>query len=143
MVPEPEQSADCQKEDDTIEEFGGIFGPYTGGCYESDRDAKIKHIVAINEAHHSGMCTADIEAKRTFAGELLNLTLGSGEVNSAKNNLDAFDWLPETNRRWLARRVVEVKLKYAMTVDGDKASALEKVLSGCDSTELARPPCLE
>ena len=49
---------------------------------------QIEHIVAINEAHHSGMCTADIETKRTFAGDLLNLTLASPEVNGAKA-----DWL--------------------------------------------------
>ena len=131
------------KEDDIIEELGGIFGPYTGRCYESDRDTTIEHMVAINEAHYSGMCTEDIETKRTFAGDLLNLTLASGEVNSAKSNLDAFDWLPEMNRCWFARRVVEVKLKYGMTVDREEASALEKVLSGCDSTELVTPACAE
>ncbi len=129
------------KEDDIIEELGGIFGPYTGRCYESDRDTTIEHMVAINEAHYSGMCTEDIETKRTFAGDLLNLTLASGEVNSAKSNLDAFDWLPEMNRCWFALRVVEVKHKYGMTVDREEASALEKVLSGCDSTELVRPSC--
>ena len=37
------------------------------------------------------MCTADIETKRTFADDLLNLTLAAGDINSAKSNLDAFD----------------------------------------------------
>ena len=57
------------------------------------------------------MCTAGIETKRTFAGDLLNLTLAAGDINSAKSNLDAFDWLPEQNQCWFARRVVDVKLK--------------------------------
>ena len=65
----------------------------------------------ILTAHTSGMCTADLETKRTFAGDLLNLTLAAGDINSAKSNLDAFDWLPEKNQCWFAQRVVDVKLK--------------------------------
>ena len=129
------------KEDDIIEELGAIYGPYSGRCFESDRDTTIEHIVAIHEAHTSGMCTADIETKRTFAGDLLNLTLASPEVNGAKSNLDAFDWLPDKNQCWFAQRVVDVKLKYGMTVDKDEANALEGVLSGCESTELVKDAC--
>ena len=131
------------KEDDIIEELGAIYGPYTGKCYESDRDTTIEHIVAINEAHTSGMCAADTETKRTFAGDLLNLTLASAEVNSAKSNLDAFDWLPEKNRCWFAQRVVDVKLKYGMTVDRDEADALENILSECGSTALVKGACAQ
>ena len=131
------------KEDDIIEELGAIYGPYTGRCFESDRDTQIEHIVAINEGHHSGMCTADIETKRTFAGELLNLTLAAPEVNGAKSNLDAFDWLPEMNQCWFAQRVVDVKLKYGMSVDQDEAGALEGVLSGCESTSLIKASCAD
>ena len=131
------------KEDDIIEELGAIYGPYTGRCFESDRDTQIEHIVAINEAHHSGMCTADIETKRTFAGDLLNFTLASPEVNGAKSNLDAFDWLPEKNQCWFAQRVVDVKLKYGMTVDKDEADALEGILAGCESTALIKEECAQ
>ena len=131
------------KEDDIIEELGAIYGPYTGRCFESDRDTTIEHIVAIHEAHTSGMCTADLETKRTFAGDLLNLTLAAGDINSAKSNLDAFDWLPEKNQCWFAQRVVDVKLKYGMTVDRDEAGALERVLSGCESTALIKEACAQ
>ena len=75
------------------------------------------------------------------AGDLLNLTLTAGDINSAKSNLDAFDWLPEKNQCWFARRVVDVKLKYGMTVDRDEADALEGVLSGCESTALIKEAC--
>ena len=129
------------KEDDIIEQLGGIYGPYTGQCYNSNRETTIEHIVAINEAHYSGLCSADSETKQTFAGDLLNLTLASSEVNSTKGSRDAFDWLPEQNECWFARRVLDVKLKYAMTVDRDEATALEQVLAGCDNTELARSVC--
>ena len=131
------------KEDDIIRELGVIYGPYTGKCYESDRDTTNKHIIAIHEAHTSGLCTADTETKRTFAGDLLNLTLASAEVNGAKSNLDAFDWLPEKNRCWFAQRVVNVKLKYGMTVDRDEADALEDILSECTSTALIKEACAQ
>ena len=128
-------------EDDIIEELGAIYGPYTGRCFESDRDTTIEHIVAIHEAHHSGLCTADTETKRTFAGDLLNLTLAAGDVNSAKSNLDAFDWLPEKNQCWFAQRVLDVKRKYGMTVDRDEAGALEGILAGCENTALVKEAC--
>ena len=131
------------KEDDIIEELGAIYGPYTDRCFESDRDTQIEHIVAINEAHHSGMCTADIETKRVFAGDLLNLTLAAPKINGAKSNLDAFDWLPEKNQCWFAQRVVDVKLKHGMTVDRDEAGALEGVLATCDSTRLVKVSCAD
>ena len=51
------------KEDDIIEELGAIYSPYTGVCYDSDRDTEIEHMVAISEAHDSGMCFADRETK--------------------------------------------------------------------------------
>lgn len=129
------------KEDDIIEELGAIFDPYTGICYDSDSETTIDHMVALYQAHHSGMCFADADTKRTFGGDILNLTLASGEVNGRKGALDAFDWMPEMNQCWFAQRVVDVRLKYGMTVDKAEAEALELVLAGCESTEIAKPDC--
>ena len=131
------------KEDDIIEELGAIFDPYTGICYASDSETTIDHMVALHQAHHSGMCFADTETKRTFGGDILNLTLASGEVNGTKGALDAFDWMPEMNKCWFARRVVDVRLKYGMTVDKAEAEALELVLAGCQSTEIVKPDCAD
>ncbi len=118
-----------------------MFDPYTGICYDSETETDIEHIVALQEAHYSGMCFADTETKRTFAGDLLNLTLAAPEVNREKSSLDAFDWMPETNRCWFARRVLDVKLKYGMTEDRDESEALEFVLAGCESTDIVKPEC--
>ena len=131
------------KEDDIVDELGGIFGPYTGTCYESTDDTTIEHMAALHEAHFSGMCFADTETKRTFAGDILNLTLASAEVNTAKGSLDAFDWMPEMNRCWFAKRILDVKLKYGMTVDREEAEALELVLASCETTEIVRPACAD
>ena len=86
---------------------------------------------------------ADTETKHTFGGDILNLTLASGEVNSGKGALDAFDWMPEMNKCWFAQRILDVRLKYAMTVDKSEAEALELVLAGCESTELVKPACAD
>ena len=129
------------KEDDIIDDLGAIFGPYTGTCYESANETTIDHIVALHQAHHSGMCLADSEAKRAFGSDLANLTLASDTVNTAKGAQDAYDWMPATNGCWFARRVLDVKRKYAMTVDREEAEALELVLAACESTEIVKPDC--
>ena len=129
------------KEDDIVVALGGIFSPYTNGCFASTRETDIEHIVALHEAHTSGMCRQDEEGKRRFAGDLLNLTLADPATNRQKSNLDALDWLPDNNRCWFANRVVEVKLKWGLSVDRDEASALEAILRDCESTMIEPPSC--
>ena len=43
-------------EDDIIEELGGIYSPYTGRCFSGRWETDIEHIVALSEAHDSGLC---------------------------------------------------------------------------------------
>ena len=45
-----------------------IYGPYTRRTFASRRQTDIEHIVAVSEAHDSGLCAAS-------ASDLLNLTL--------------------------------------------------------------------
>ena len=137
-----------------IAEMGGrIYGPYTGRYFSSRRKTDIEHIVARSEAHDSGLCRADSVTKRDFARDLLNLTLAAPEVNrcgrNGKCHYDAAESLPPLNRCWFARRVLDVRRKYRLTVDRRQAAALEQVFSNCDSTNMvfaregaprARPP---
>lgn len=131
------------REDDIVGELGAIYSPYTNECFGSTDETEIEHIVAINEAHTSGLCDADTETKRRFAGDLLNLTLASSETNREKHNLDALDWSPTYNQCWFAERVRAVKLKYGMTVDVGEASALESILRDCQDVDLDPPPCAD
>lgn len=126
-----------------VEAMGGrIYGPYTGTCFSSIREADIEHIVARSEAHDSGLCSADAETKRNFARDLLNLTLASPSVNRhQKSDKDAAEWLPEMNSCWFAERVVQVRLKYGLTIDRSEADALERVLSACESTAMVFTEC--
>ena len=119
---------------------GQVYGPYTGRHFRSMRETDIEHIVAVSEAHDSGLCAAGQDTRRRFASDLLNLTLAAPEVNrcggAGKCAHDPAEWMPPMNRCWFAARVVDVKRKYRLTVDRREAGALHRVLSACDSTAL-------
>ena len=121
-----------------VASMGGIiYGPYTGKWFDSTSDTDIEHIVARSEAHDSGLCASDAATRRQFASDLINLTLASPEVNrSQKSGKDAAEWLPDLNRCWFARRVIEVRYQYDLTIDERERDVLESILSACTSTEL-------
>ena len=124
----------------TAAQGGKLYGPYTGRFFRSTRDTDIEHIVAVSEAHDSGLCATGLTVHRRFASDLLNLTLAAPQVNrcggGGKCAYDATQWLSPMNRCWFAARVVAVKRKYHLTVDRHEAAALERVLSGCDAMDM-------
>ena len=110
---------------------GTIFSPYTRRVFLRDEDVDVEHIVAKKQAHVSGLCKADGRTRLAFASDLLNLTLAASGVNQSKVECDAATWIPPENRCWFARRVVEVRRKYELTVDRPEADALDTILSDC------------
>ena len=130
-------------EDEIVAEMGEIYEPYSGRCFTSTSDTTIEHVVAVSEAHDSGLCSAGAATKKDFSRDLLNLTLASPHLNSVKGNRDAAEWLPEENRCWFADRVLQVRLKYDLTIDQAEADTLELVLARCESTELVVRDCSE
>ena len=70
-------------EREIVRALGRVYGPYTGRCFASTRDTDIKHVVAISEAHDSGLCAADRATRRRFAQDLQNLTLASHESTAS------------------------------------------------------------
>ena len=128
-----------------IEELGGIYSPYTGRCFSGRRETDIEHIVALSEAHDSGLCEPVpniMQLRRTFAADPLNLTLASPELNRGrKRHYDGAEWMPPTNRCWFAQRIVEVRRKYGLTIDRREAEALERILSACSSVEMEFIDC--
>ena len=126
-------------EAELVKELGGVYAPYTGRCLRDPGETDVEHIVALSEAHDSGMCGLPQGDKARFAGDLLNLTLASPEVNrEEKRHYDAAEWVPDKNRCWFAARVVAVRKKYGLTIDEAEAQALEAVLGACESTDLVR-----
>ena len=75
--------------------------------------------------------------KKRFASDLLNLTLASPSVNRhQKVANDAAEWLPDLNRCWYVARTIQVRQEYGLTIDRSEADAVDRVLAGCDSTEM-------
>ena len=129
-------------EAEIVEGIGEIYGPYTGRCFSSTRETDIEHIVATSEAHDSGLCAADLDTRRRFATDLLNLTLAAPDVNRGqKSGKDAAEWLPQQNACWFAGRIVEVRRKYNLSINRAEAEALERVLANCASTEMVVRSC--
>ncbi len=118
------------------EQLGGLYGPYTGSCFASLYETHIEHIVAVSEAHDSGLCAASPAVRRQFASDLRNLTLASPAVNRGKSGKDGAQWQPPRNRCWFAARVIDVRSAYGLTIDAREKAALSSILSQCDSTAL-------
>ena len=127
---------------DIIEALGSVYGPYTGECFSDRRETDIEHIVAVSEAHDSGLCAASPATKNAFARDLLNLTLASPRVNrTLKSAKDVAEWTPDKNECWFAQRTIDVRRKYSLTIDRRESEAVAALLSRCQSTDLVVVPC--
>ena len=124
-----------------VEAQGGIYGPYTGTWFESIKETDIEHIVARSEAHDSGLCAAGPATWSEFASDLLNLTLASPSVNRhQKSDNDVAEWLPDLNQCWYVDRTVQVRREYGLTIDRAEADAVDRILAGCESTDMVVLP---
>ena len=116
----------------TMKENGQVYTPYS--CISFDitpsgtAATDIEHIVALAEAHDSGI---DDDRRRGIASDLDNLTIADPTVNrSQKGARDAAEWMPTRHGAWFADRVIRVKLEYGLTVDTAERDALEALLAG-------------
>lgn len=125
-----------------IASMSRVYGPYTGRCFGGNRETDIEHMVAISEAHDSGLCAAPASAKVAFASDLLNLTLAHADLNRyRKRSKDVAEWTPPLNACWMVTATLEVRRKYGLTIDRAEADAAERVLAKCDSTEMVYVQC--
>ena len=114
--------------------------PYTCTVIGGDLTrVDVEHIVALAEAHDSGLSPAQMLA---FSGDPLNLTVAAPRENRVvKSDKDAAGYLPPRNRCWFAGRVLAVKARWGLAVDAAEASALAGALAGCDTSTMTRPSC--
>ncbi|MDE0142990.1 MAG: SH3 domain-containing protein [Caldilineaceae bacterium] len=111
---------------------GRIFSPYSGETFANAGETDIEHIVAVSEAHDSGLCAASAATKRAFASDLDNLTLASPQLNRyEKVAKDLAEWLPEKNRCWYVAKVLAVKKKYGLSMDVREATVALNMMSWC------------
>ena len=121
-------------------ELGMDRTPYTCTAIGGNlRSVDVEHIVALAEAHDSGLAPAQMLA---FSGDPLNLTVAMPRENRiAKSAKDAAGYIPPRNRCWFAGRVLNVKSRWGLTVDPVEAVALIGALAGCDTSTIQRPSC--
>ena len=115
----------------TMKAAGQVYTPYSCIAYDITANGTaatdIEHIVALAEAHDSGIADG---ARRTFASDLDNLTIADPAVNSRKSDRDAGGWTPDRHGAWFAARVVAVKREYGLSVDPAERDALEALFGG-------------
>ena len=130
-------------EDDLVTDRGNLVSPYTCEVFPSKTYTDIEHIIALSEAHDSGLCGADLATRLAFSSDRLNLALASPLVNrDQKGAKDVADWAPARNTCWFASRVVSVRQKYALTIDQREAEAIDQILDQCAETEINCPDVL-
>ena len=99
----------------------------------------IEHIVALAEAHDSGL---PAELLERFSGDRSNLTLARPDENRRrKRDHDAAEYLPPHNACWFAWRVIRVKTRWGLSVDLAEKAALEGALRNCSAQSVAEPRC--
>jgi len=116
----------------TMKSDGRVYTPYSCTAFpirpNGTAETDIEHIVALAEAHDSGI--AD-DRRRDIASDLDNLTIADPEVNrSQKRDHDAAGWKPDRHGAWFAQRVITVKRKYGLSVDPAERDALAALLAG-------------
>ena len=116
----------------TMKEDGQVYTPYSCIAFDvtpsGTAATDIEHIVALAEAHDSGI---DDDRRRDIASDLDNLTIADPTVNrSQKGARDAAEWMPTRHGAWFADRVIRIKLEYGLTVDTAERDALEALLAG-------------
>ena len=116
----------------TMKANGQVYTPYSCLAFDITADGTaapdIEHIVALGEAHDSGI--AD-DQRRDIASDLDNLTIADPTVNrSQKSDLDAAKWMPMRHGAWFTEWVTQVKLEYGLSVDPAERDALEALLAG-------------
>ena len=120
----------------TCTAIGGEQGLSNRGDEEG---TDVEHIVALAEAHDSGLSADDLV---TFSGDPLNLTLATPHENrTVKGERDAADYLPANNQCWFAGRVIAVKQRWGLSVDAREAQFLKTALADCTPEQIARPVC--
>ena len=114
--------------------------PYTCTAIGGNlRSTDVEHIVALSEAHDSGLPP---DRMLGFSGDPLNLTVAMPRENRVtKRDKDAAEYMPPLNRCWFAGRVLDVKARWGLTVDTAEAVALIGALAGCDVEDIQSPSC--
>lgn len=125
---------------------GELADPYTGKTIHFVRGPRtsaavqIDHVVALENAWQSGANQWELEERRQFGNDGLNLLAVDGPANQEKGSASAAYWLP-TNKKFQCQyvaRQVAVKSKYQLTVTTQERQAISTVLRTCPAEQLPK-----
>ncbi|MGP9537234.1 GmrSD restriction endonuclease domain-containing protein [Brachybacterium sp. AOP43-C2-M15] len=116
---------------------GTLESPFSGDTVAFDRTdstVDIDHVVALSDAWQTGAASWDVELRREFANDPLNLLAVESGLNRQKGDGDAATWLPPKKdyRCEYVARQISVKDKYDLWVKPAEADAMEGVLADCE-----------
>ena len=127
------------KSDDRCKvEAGEWYGAYTGVVITDPTKLDIDHLVPLANAHKSGGWAWSDERKRSYANDLDNpahLIAVTASANRMKGAKGPEEWRP-SNEEHLCQYAldwIKVKQTWALTATPAEASALQELLSTCDS----------
>ena len=129
--------AQVRRRDRCVVVAGTFTDFYTGapGRFEKARAelVQVDHVVALAEAWRSGASTWSDERRLRYANDPAVLVLTSRSVNAGKGDEDAGTWAPAARDGAcrFARKVVEVKTAYGLSVDPRERIGLLADLAVC------------
>ncbi|WP_454730401.1 GmrSD restriction endonuclease domain-containing protein [Cellulosimicrobium protaetiae] len=118
---------------------GTLADPYTATTIAFQRGnttstaVQIDHVVALSDAWQKGAQQLDVDTRKAFANDPLNLLAVDGPTNQAKGDGDAATWLPPNKgfRCDYAARQVAVKSTYGLWVTQAEHDAIARILTTC------------
>lgn len=114
---------------------GSWYSVYEGTWNYASSDVDIDHVVALSEAWGSGASTWTTSRRQQFANSLSDgqLIAVTDNVNAAKSDKDAAQWQPPlaSYRCMYAKQVVNVKYRWALSMDSAEKSAINSMLATC------------
>ena len=113
---------------------GSWYSVYEGTWNYASSDVDIDH-VALSEAWGSGASTWTTSKRQQFANSLSDgqLIAVTDNVNAAKSDKDAAQWQPPlvSYRCMYAKQVVNVRYRWALSMDSAENSAVNSILATC------------
>lgn len=112
---------------------GSWIGPYTGATLTDSSDVDIDHVVPLANAWRSGASEWNTDNRETYANDPGVLLSTDDGANQEKGDKGPEAWKPLNQSYWCeyARRWVDIKSTWELSVNEAEYAALEEMLSTC------------
>jgi hypothetical protein len=112
---------------------GTWFDPYTGNTYYDPSDIDVDHVVPLANAWRSGASTWTDAKRERFANIPLDLLSVEDNANASKGDKGPEAWKPPRTAYHCAyaRKWINIKHYWRLSVTSQEKSALEQMLGTC------------